>query len=178
LRDKKSISAPIVFIFLASLAAIILLFWLIYGVESSTATADTLAFLPATNALFNAISASALLAGIYFIRQGNKVAHGFSMATALLASVMFLIGYITHHALHGDTRFLGTGLLRTTYFFILISHILLSVAVLPMVLLTFFFAVSKRWSAHRAIARWTWPAWLYVSVTGVLVFIFLRFLNG
>ncbi len=176
--DKKFISAPIVCIFLASLSAIALLFWLIYGVESSSATAQTMAFLPATNAFFNAISACCLLAGIYFIREGNKVAHGISMATAFCASVMFLIGYIAHHALHGDTRFLGTGLLRPTYFFILISHILLSVVVLPMVLLTFFFAASKKWSTHRAIARWTWPAWLYVSVTGVLIFVFLRFLNN
>lgn len=176
--DKKRLSPPVIFIILASLAAIIFLFWLIYGVESSSATEDTLSFLPATNAFFNAVSACALLTGIYHIRRGNKVAHGFSMATAFFASLLFLIGYMAHHAIHGDTRFLGTGLIRPTYFFILISHILLSAVVLPMVLLTFYFAASKKWSAHRAIARWTWPAWLYVSVTGVMIFFFLRFLNS
>lgn len=176
--DKNRISAPVIFIFIASLAAITLLFWLIYGIESSTATAETLSFLPATNAFFNAVSACALLTGVYHIKKGNKVAHGFSMATALCASVLFLIGYMAHHALHGDTRFLGTGLIRPTYFFILVSHILLSVVVLPMVLLTFYYAAARKWSAHRAVARWTWPAWLYVSVTGVLVFVFLRFLNS
>lgn len=175
--DKNRLSIPIIIILIASVAAIALLFWLIYGIESSTATAETLSFLPATNAFFNAVSACALLTGIYHIKRDNKVAHGFSMATALCASTLFLIGYMVHHALHGDTRFIATGMIRPIYFFILISHILLSVIVLPMVLLTFYFAAAKKWNAHRAIARWTWPSWLYVSVTGVLVFIFLRFLN-
>jgi putative membrane protein len=172
-----TISKPVVLILAASVAALALLFWLIYGVESSASTADTLAFLPATNAFFNAISACALLTGIYYIRRNNQRAHGISMATAFGASVLFLIGYIVHHALHGDTKFLGTGWLRPTYFFILVSHILLSAIVLPMVLTTLFFAATKRWSAHRALARWTWPAWLYVSITGVLIFVFLRLLN-
>ena len=99
------------------------------------------------------------------------------MATAFAASSLFLIGYIIHHTVHGDTKFLTTGWLRPTYFFILITHVVLSIVVLPMVLTTLFFAATKRWSAHRALARWTWPLWLYVSVTGVLVFVFLRLLN-
>ena len=164
-------------ILLVSLVAIGFLFWLIYGVETGE-EAGRWAFLPATNAFFNALSASAVLTGLYHIRKGNKRAHGISMASAFTASALFLIGYIIHHTLHGDTKFLTTGWLRPTYFFVLITHIVLSIAVLPMVLTTLFFAATRRWPAHRALARWTYPVWLYVSVTGVLVFVFLRFLNA
>lgn len=164
-------------ILLISAAAIGFLFWIIYGVEAGDGSSKW-AFLPATNAFFNALSAAAVVTGLVFIRKGNRRAHGISMATALIASTLFLAGYILHHTLHGDTRFLTTGWLRPVYFFILITHIVLSIAVLPLVLTTVFFAVTRRWPAHRAIARWTYPAWLYVSVTGVLVFVFLRFLNA
>ena len=160
-----------------SATAIAFLFWLIYGVETGGGS-QKWAFLPATNAFFNALSATALLTGLYHIRHGNRRAHGFSMCAALAASSLFLVGYIIHHTVHGDTRFLTGGWLRPVYFIILISHIVLSIAVLPMVLTTVFLAATRKWSAHRALARWTWPAWLYVSVTGVLVFVFLRFLNG
>ncbi len=158
-------------------AAIAFLFWIIYGVQTSD-NESAWAFLPATNAAFNAISACAVMTGLFHISRRNKRAHGISMAVAFTASSLFLVGYIIHHTVHGDSKFLGTGWLRPTYFTILISHILLSMAALPMVLTTLFFAATRRWSAHRALARWTWPIWLYVSVTGVLVFVFLRYLNG
>lgn len=163
-------------ILVISAAAIGFLFWIIYGVEAGDGSSQW-AFLPATNALFNAISATAVVTGLVFIRKGNKRAHGISMGTALLASTLFLVGYIIHHTVHGDTKFLTQGWLRPTYFFILITHILLSIVVLPLVLTTVLFAATRRWPAHRRIAKWTYPIWLYVSVTGVLVFIFLRLLN-
>lgn len=152
------------------------LFWIIYAVETGDASGRW-SFLPATNAAFNALSASALVTGLYQIKRGRRRAHGLCMGAAFAASTLFLIGYIAHHTLHGDTRFLTTGWLRPTYFALLISHVILSMAVLPLVLTTLLLAATRRWSAHRAVARWTWPIWLYVSVTGVLVFIFLRFLN-
>ena len=173
MNNKNAVTA----ILAISAIAIAFLFWIIYGVETG-AGSDNWSFLPATNALFNALSAAALVTGLYHIRRNNKRAHGISMATAFAASSLFLIGYIIHHTVHGDTKFLATGWLRPTYFFILITHVILSIVVLPMVLTTLFFAATKRWSAHRALARWTWPLWLYVSVTGVLVFVFLRLLNG
>lgn len=160
-----------------SAAAIGLLFWLIYGVETS-GDASKWSFLPATNAFFNALSASAVVVGLIHIRNGRKRAHGISMSIALTASALFLIGYIIHHTVHGDTKFLTQGWLRPTYFFILITHVVLSIAVLPMVLTTVFFAATRRWTAHRRLAKWTYPVWLYVSVTGVVVFFFLRFLNA
>jgi putative membrane protein len=164
-------------ILLLSAAAVGFLFWLIYAVDPGHG-GSRWAFLPATNAAFNAISAAAVIAGLVQIRRGNRRAHGACMAAALGASALFLAGYILHHSLHGDTRFLTQGWLRPTYFFILISHIILSIAVLPLVLTTVFFAATRRWPSHRALARWTWPVWLYVSITGVLVFVFLRFLDS
>jgi putative membrane protein len=168
--------AAITAILLFSAAAVAFLFWLIYAVEGGGGS--RWGFLPAANAAFNALSAAAVVTGLYHIRRGNRRAHGLSMGVALGASALFLAGYILHHSLHGDTRFLTQGWLRPTYFLILISHIVLSIAVLPLVLTTVFFAATRRWPSHRALARWTYPVWLYVSVTGVLVFVFLRFLNA
>jgi len=160
-------------ILVVSAVAIALLFWIIYGIEPSP-NQERWDNLPALNALFNAISASAVVIGLYHIKKGNKRAHGISMATAFAASCLFLVGYIAHHSLHGDTKFLGEGWIRPVYFFILISHILLSIAALPLVLATMYFAIVRHWSTHRILARITYPVWLYVSVTGVLVFLFLR----
>jgi putative membrane protein len=167
----------IAFILALSAAAVAFLFWIIYGVEAGNDSGGW-GFLPASNAFFNALSAGAVLTGLVYIRRGNRRAHGISMVAAFVASSLFLAGYILHHTLHGDTRFLTGGWLRPVYFFILVTHILLSIVVLPMVLTTFFLAATRKWPAHRALARWTYPVWLYVSLTGVLVFVFLRFLNG
>jgi putative membrane protein len=100
------------------------------------------------------------------------------MLAALGFSVLFLVGYITHHALHGDTKFVGEGPIRGTYLVILASHVLLSVVALPMVLTTFFFSLSGQLERHRRLARFTLPIWLYVSVTGVVVFVMLKTLSG
>jgi len=167
---------PITLICALSAAAIAFLFWIIYGVQTGDGGSQW-SFLPATNAFFNAVSATAVIIGLWYIKRGRKRAHGICMLTAFAASSIFLVGYILHHTLHGDTRFVAEGWIRPVYFFILITHIILSMAVLPMVLTTFFFAASRKWHAHRRLARWTYPIWLYVSVTGVLVFFFLRFLN-
>ena len=94
------------------------------------------------------------------------------MIVATLTSAAFLVGYLTHHSLHGDTAFTGTGAVRIVYFTILISHIVLSGVALPLILNTLSFAALKRFDAHRWIAKWTYPIWLYVSITGVLIWFF------
>ncbi len=172
MNQRRAIAGILLF----SAAAVGLLFWLVYGVEAGAGDGRW-GFLPAANAACNALSAAALLAGLWHIRRGNRRAHGVSMAAAFGFSALFLAGYVLHHTLHGDTRFVTQGWLRPVYFFILITHVVLSVAVLPLVLTTLLFAATRRWQAHRALARWTWPLWLYVSATGVLVFVFLRLLN-
>jgi putative membrane protein len=112
--------------------------------------------------------------GLYFIKNGNRKAHRTSMLLALAFSSAFLISYIVNHALHGDTIFPGNGSVRTLYLSILASHVILSIVALPMVLTTFFFSLTGRFAMHRRIARFTFPIWLYVSITGVVVFVFLR----
>jgi putative membrane protein len=164
---------PIAAILAISALASAFLFWLVYAHQAPAAYAMRLRFLPALNALFNGLSAIALVVGFSFIRRRNIAAHRASMLTAFAFSSLFLASYITNHALHGDIIFPGHGLIRTLYLMILSSHIFLSVFALPMVLITFFFALSGRFQTHRKIARWTYPIWLYVSVTGVIVGVML-----
>lgn len=150
------------------------LMWLIYAFELKTRWADGLPWLPHFNAACNATSATAVALGVWFIKSGRRQAHIAAMITATLASAAFLVGYLTHHTLHGDTLFTGQGMIRPIYFAILISHIILSGIALPLILNTLTFAALKRFDAHRRIARWTYPIWLYVSVTGVIIWFFLR----
>jgi uncharacterized membrane protein YozB (DUF420 family) len=126
--------------------------------------------LPTINAALNGTCACLLLTGFWLIRKGNKETHAKVMAAAFGVSVLFLISYLTHHALHGSTRFTGTGWVRPVYFAILISHTLLAAVIVPLVLRTIYLAFKRRDAEHRAIARWTLPLWLYVSVTGVVVY--------
>jgi putative membrane protein len=161
-------------IFAASVTAVSFLLWLLYVHRASAQFVGQWTFLPALNAFLNGLSAIALCVGLYFIKHGNRQAHRTSMLWAFGFSSLFLISYIVNHALHGDTRFPGHGTARTIYLSILASHIFLSVVALPLVLTTFFFSLSGRFVMHRRIARYTFPIWLYVSVTGVIVFAFLK----
>jgi putative membrane protein len=118
-----------------------------------------------------------LVAGYVAIRARQYLRHTRLMLAALVSSTAFLASYITYFAIAGNTVFPGQGLVRPVYFFILISHILLSMVALPLVLLTVFLSLSGRLSVHRRVARYTLPIWLYVSVTGVLVFVLLRLVS-
>lgn len=174
-HDRKSgTAAAIVAILAISAAASLFLFWLIYVHPASDISRTRFAFLPALNAVFNGLSATALLIGYPFIRARRIAAHRASMLTAFAFSTLFLVGYILHHALHGDIRYPVHAALRSVYLPILASHILLAVVALPMVLVTFFFSLTGRIRQHRRIARWTFPIWLYVSVTGVVTYVMLR----
>ena len=164
----------IVAIILVSGVAISFLLWLLYLHHASADFADRWTFLPALNAILNGLCASALCVGLYFIKHRNKKAHRTSMLLAFGFSSVFLISYIVNHAIHGDTIFSGHGAVRAVYLSILASHVILSVVALPMVLTTFFFSLTGRFAMHRRIARVTFPIWLYVSVSGVVVFAFLK----
>ncbi|MEZ7974466.1 MAG: DUF420 domain-containing protein [SAR324 cluster bacterium] len=153
---------------------ILFLFWLIYLREPVLEESSLdLSFLPAVNALLNSMSASCLILGYLAIRKGNRTRHIKMMLSALTFSFLFLISYLTYHTFHGDTSFQGEGWIRPLYFFILISHISLSVVVLPLVLTTVYYAATGNFNQHPKIARITLPLWLYVSVTGVLVYLML-----
>jgi putative membrane protein len=164
-------------ILLISLAATLFLFWLIY-VHPAAAASSQYAFLPALNALLNGLSAIALLIGYTFIRARRIAPHRASMITAFGFSTLFLVSYILHHALHGDVRYPAHAALRSIYLPLLASHIILAVVALPLVLVTFFFSLSGRIPQHRKVARWTFPLWLYVSVTGVITWAMLRLAQG
>jgi putative membrane protein len=156
-----------------SAAASLFLGWLVYFHPPADVAGTRLLFLPALNALLNGLSAAALVTGYCFIRARRIAAHRACMFTAFVFSSLFLASYVTNHALHGDMHFLGRGAIRSFYFALLISHIALSVVALPMILITFFLSLSGRFPLHRRVARFTFPIWLYVSLTGVVVYALL-----
>lgn len=130
----------------------------------------SLSLLPTVNAGLNGTSALLLVAGYWLIRRKQVKAHGAFMGLAFLVSLLFLVSYLTYHFHHGATRFPGTGWVRGVYFGILISHTLLAAAMGPFILRTLYLAMKNRFEEHTRIARWTLPIWLYVSVTGVVVY--------
>ena len=133
----------------------------------------SVADLPSLNAILNATSAVLITAGVYFIKQRRIEAHKRCMVAALLVSAAFLTSYVIYHLNVGSVPFQGQGWIRPVYFFILITHIILAAVILPMVLRTAYLALRGRFDKHVRIARWTFPLWLYVSVTGVLVYLML-----
>lgn len=172
-NDKKAFAT----IGTISLAVFIFLIWLIYYKESANASGDWVSYLPAVNAILNTITASLLVLGYSFIRNGRTKAHIKTMLSAVASSALFLVSYILYHHYQGDTKFLGTGFVRYVYFFILITHILLSMVQVPLIFTTLYFAYKKRLDKHIRFARWTFPIWLYVSITGVLIYIFIKTFN-
>ncbi len=126
--------------------------------------------LPTVNATLNALGGICLVAGYVFIRQGRREAHKRAMLAAFGLMALFLISYLIYHYQVGSVRYQGQGPLRTVYFAILISHTVLATAVPVLAILTLWRAFRERFEAHRKIARWTLPIWLYVSVTGVVVY--------
>jgi putative membrane protein len=174
---RSGTGAAITAILVVCAAAIIFLFWLIY-IHPAAATSAQYAFLPALNAILNGLAATALLIGYTFIRARRIPQHRASMITAFVFSALFLVSYIAHHALHGDVRYPLHAAFRTFYLWLLASHILLAVVALPVVLITFFFSLTGRIPQHRKIARFTFPLWLYVSVTGVVTYVMLRLAQG
>ncbi|WP_303310577.1 DUF420 domain-containing protein [Hymenobacter sp. BT730] len=127
-------------------------------------------FLPAVNAVLNSLTALCLLIGFYFIRNKQVARHRAMMGTAFLLSSLFLVSYVIYHSQVPSTKFGGEGLVRTVYFVLLLSHILLAIVTVGLVLFTLYFALTEQFAKHRRIARWTFPIWLYVSITGVIVY--------
>ena len=132
-----------------------------------------IADLPALNASLNALASVFLVIGYLLIRRGRRDAHRRSMLLALTTSALFLVSYVTYHANAGSVPFRGTGVIRIVYFAILIPHIILAATILPLALVTAARGLRGDYSRHVRIARWTLPLWLYVSVTGVIVYLML-----
>jgi putative membrane protein len=143
-------------------------------IRTATGASVNLRFMPAVNATFNALAACLLTAGWLAIRRGARVVHKYLMVSAFASSSLFLVGYLVYHWAHGDTKFGGHGAIKAIYLLILATHVLLSMAIVPMCLGSFYFAWQKRFPTHRKIGRVLLPIWLYVSVTGVVIFFLLR----
>ena len=151
-----------------SAAALGLLFWLL--VLRQPTAGGGLVFLPPINAALNATSALLLFAGWRAVKRGDRRLHARLMIAAFVASSLFLVSYLAYHFVHGDTRFWGAGAIKAVYLIVLASHVLLSMAVVPLALGAFWFAWLQRFETHKKITRALLPIWLYVSVTGVVVY--------
>jgi putative membrane protein len=159
---------------LATAAVMTFLVWLIYfnrGTDSATASSSTL---PAINAVLNGSSAILIAAALAAAKCRRYRIHASLMLAALGTSACFLCTYIYYHLHHGDSRFLGTGWIRPVYFTVLVSHIGLSMIAFPMIVTSIFLAVTRRFKTHRKVSRYTWAAWMYVSISGVAVYFLLH----
>lgn len=154
--------------------AVLFLFWVIYFKEGAEAPVPWIKKLSAVNAGLNSLSTIFLLLAFREIKRRDFQKHMKFNLAAFVTSALFLVGYVVYHHYVGDTKFMGEGFIRPVYFFILITHIVLSIFVVPLVLSSFYFALSGKFKSHKKVSRWTFPIWLYVSVTGVLVFFMLK----
>jgi putative membrane protein len=176
--DNPNVRTPpaiIAIILGVSVVASLFLVWLVYYHPPVDAAGTHLAFLPALDAVLNALCALFLLNGFRHIRARQITAHRNSMFAAFIVSSAFLVAYIVNHVLHGDMLFpTEHPVARFVYLWLLLMpHILLAVVALPLILITFFLSLTGRFPAHRRLARWTFPIWLYVSVSGVVVYAML-----
>ena len=134
---------------------------------------EPFSFLPPIYATINGITAIVLLFAVKAIKNGNRKLHEKLMTTAIALSVLFLVMYVAYHMTADSTKFGGEGTIRYVYYFLLISHILLSISVIPLVLITYVRALAERFDRHKKIAKITFPIWLYVAVTGVIVYLMI-----
>lgn len=170
--DKSGDRTFYVFNAVLSTVALAVIAWLLMARRAESG-AD-LRFLPPLNAALNGLAATLLSLGWVAIRRGQRRVHQYLMVSAFAASGLFLVGYLTYHYVHGDSRFGGEGLLRGVYLAILASHVLLSMVLVPMAFTVLYLAARGRFARHLRLARWTLPIWLYVSVTGVLIWFMLH----
>jgi putative membrane protein len=130
--------------------------------------------LPLINSVFNSLSAICLMAGFIAIKKGNKEVHKRFMISALIFSSVFLLGYLTYHYHHGSTIFPDLGWIKTLYLLILFPHIILAAVMVPMIIMTFYYAFSEKFEKHKKLAKITFPIWMYVSVTGVIIYLMVH----
>lgn len=170
-----SFKKAIILILGLSTAAFLFLIWLIYFKGAVGYGEDSfISQLPALNAFFNSLSTAFLVYGFVCIRRKEYQKHMRSMLAAFVSSTLFLVSYVIYHNFHGHTVFPVEGLIRVIYLSILFSHIVLSALVVPLILSSFYLAFSGRFALHRKVSKFSFPIWLYVSITGVLIFFMLR----
>ncbi len=174
--QEKNNTKAISVILVISAVAFLFLVWLIYfNTKSESADPNALTFLPGLNALLNGLSATCIIVGVAAIKKGMRKFHIASMVSAITLSAVFLVSYIIYHNIHGDTKFATEGAIRYVYFGILISHIILTVFALPLIFSAVYFALTKQFSLHKKVVKYTVPIWLYVSITGVVIYFLLKY---
>ncbi|MDA9782862.1 DUF420 domain-containing protein [Vicingaceae bacterium] len=146
---------------------------ILYLLPKNFSVGEEVYYLPMLNAFLNGTTSILLVAGFIAIKNGNKQIHKRIMLSALVLSVLFLLSYVTYHALTESTPFGGEGTIKVIYLVILLTHIVLAIAIVPLVLITFSRALTAKFDKHRKIARITLPLWLYVTVTGVVVYLMI-----
>ncbi|KAA9325967.1 DUF420 domain-containing protein [Adhaeribacter soli] len=172
-KMKNKDSRYLALIAILSVAIPVVVAYLFYMPKSGDPAPVDVSFLPTLHAILNSCTALALVLGYYFIKTGRQVAHRGAMLSAFTLSALFLISYVTYHYFGKSTSYGGEGLIRYFYFFILITHIILAAVIVPLVLLTVYFAITGQFRRHTRISRWTFPVWLYVAVSGVLVYLMI-----
>ena len=165
---------PLAVIGATSAGIFFFLVWILYFKENGEIAGSDLEFMPALNAALNAGSTAFLISGYIAIRNRKVKVHIACMISALILSACFLVSYLIYHNLHGDTPYPGQGVSRYVYFGVLISHIAMTTVALPLIITTFFLAFTRRFDIHRRVAKVAFPVWLYVSITGVVIFFLLR----
>lgn len=175
----RSLAGPKVVACIALLSAGVFgfLMWLLFIRQSSGESSALIDTLPAIDGMMNLLSAIFLISAWRAVRRRKYVRHIQFIFAALACSLVFLIGYVTYHSFHGDTHFQGAGIVRPIYFLILITHIVLSAVMLPLILTSLYLALSGKFRIHKRVSRWTLPVWLYVSITGVVIFLMLKIFN-
>ena len=131
-------------------------------------------FLPAVYSALNALTAVILLVGLYFIKNKQREKHEKAMTLAMVSSLLFLLGYVLYHVTNADTRFLGEGWIRPVYFFLLITHIVLAAVIFPFILFTYIRAFTGQFDRHKRMAKWVYWFWLYVAVTGPVLYLMIK----
>lgn len=173
-RDGVTDRSFFIFNAVVSVSALSFIAYILLVRAAGPAEGIDLRFLPAVNASLNGLSTLFLAAGWIAIRNKNIRMHRYLMVSAFAASALFLVCYLTYHYVHGDTKYQGEGAIRMVYFFILITHIVLSMFVVPAALSAFYFAWKREFDRHKRLTRIALPIWLYVSVTGVVIYFMLR----
>lgn len=161
-----------VFVVVLSIVVAVLVATLNWGIDKRPDLVDgqTLLLFPKFHAILNSIVALLLVLGLYFIKNKKTVYHQISMFSAFVVSALFLISYVVYHTLADPTLFGGEGVVKTIYLFLLITHIILAALIMPIILMTFFYAWTDNLAKHRKLAKYTWPLWFYVAVSGVVIY--------
>jgi putative membrane protein len=172
----RSISNGLAFSVILLLSGVVFafLFWLVYIKQAAGVHSQVIRSLPAVNAGLNSLSTIFLISGLIAILNRKYALHMKLMFSALASSALFFVCYVIYHNANGDTHFPGTGWIKPVYFTILISHIVLSGVAVPLILGSFYLSLSGRYGLHKRLSRFTFPIWLYVSITGVVVFVMLK----